>query len=294
MKKALFLFLILSTSHLCRGQSLSIATVREVFDFSVGDTFQYRLTQCFYACDSWNETSSDFQLVITHKHYSLNNDSVYFGVEKNWGKLHDTLAITHLDSSVLKDPYVHSYFYPLIIAGINHMAGCAEIDTAYIDSSCNGRKHSMAYGGCFAFDIHQVANFVTGLGLFYMQTTNGEGGINNPLENWKLELVYYSKGVERWGNPVNIGTAIERIRGRNEIKMFPNPVKDELTIDLNGAEMNDLVLVITNSVGQVIQERQLSFSNLQKINISSYAPGFYFASLWQINRLITTVKFDKQ
>lgn len=65
-----------------------------------------------------------------------------------------------------------------------------------------------------------------------------------------------------------------------EIKLFPVPVMDELTISWSNNELSDLSFRMINAQGKVIQQQELDSSlKTLKIPTSSYAPGCYFVEL---------------
>jgi hypothetical protein len=292
MKKYLFLGIAAAFSLVCKGQG-GYAKVKDVFNFSIGDTFQYRLNGCFFNCNGQNAYSNDYQLIILDRFYSLSHDSLCYIISGNWLNYHDTIVISNLDSPVLMAPYIHSFFYPRSIRGITRNAGCFERDTIYDDTTCNFRHHTMAYGGCIGFGIDQRADYVDSVGVFYMQDTNGEGGYNDPSQNWKLELLYYSKGSEKWGAPLDIPSFIPEQLHKNIANIYPNPTYGELTFDMGFAQ-GGTILTIVNSLGQVMLTKIIAEDNHSiKMNVSQLAAGIFYVRIFKEGGPVNTAKFVK-
>lgn len=62
------------------------------------------------------------------------------------------------------------------------------------------------------------------------------------------------------------------------LNIFPNPAKEATNIKYNFEQATDLVIRMTNSLGQVIAERKINNarSGIEEINVSELAAGMYF------------------
>ncbi len=74
-------------------------------------------------------------------------------------------------------------------------------------------------------------------------------------------------------NVVDVGVSEQTIFG--DMKIFPNPVSEVLTIELSNSTEADLNMTMTNSLGQVIIDYG-SLKEKNEINLSSLGPGIYF------------------
>jgi len=63
----------------------------------------------------------------------------------------------------------------------------------------------------------------------------------------------------------------------SDIHIFPNPTNGELYLESNG-DLKGTIISVINPLNQVIYEKQVEFSNEQKlkINLSAYAEGVYY------------------
>jgi hypothetical protein len=95
---------------------------------------------------------------------------------------------------------------------------------------------------------------------------------------YRLKQVDYDGNFE-YSNILNI-----EYRTRNiEYRIFPNPVKDVLTIEIN----TPTTIQIVNTYGQVLLEQHIS--NTEKLNVSHLSNGIYFVKVGQ-----QTYKFTVQ
>ena len=84
------------------------------------------------------------------------------------------------------------------------------------------------------------------------------------------------------------------------VNAFPNPVTDQLYVQLNNISASDLQLEVFSIQGKSMQDgesitRIASMNNLISLNFSSYAPGIYFVRIWSdINHLNNVVKIIKE
>ena len=102
------------------------------------------------------------------------------------------------------------------------------------------------------------------------------------------------------GSPCDTLTALnENIRVEKEkiLKVFPNPATDFVVIDYGFTDWNkgEVDLQISNELGQIVYEHKLPmYSGFQKINISSFANGFYTVYIKRGNAVVARVKMMKE
>ena len=83
----------------------------------------------------------------------------------------------------------------------------------------------------------------------------------------------------------SVPTKMDVVRKSNNFKVFPNPVADELTIEMNDSDIRNFE--IYNSVGQSIFKGKISQKAV--INTSNFTPGFYSVKIEKGN----SVEFRK-
>ncbi len=82
------------------------------------------------------------------------------------------------------------------------------------------------------------------------------------------------------------------------INLYPNPATDNVVIDYGYTDWNrkgEVSLEITNAIGQMVYSQILpAYSALQKIDVSTFANGFYSVSIKRNNQIIAVTKMVKQ
>ena len=79
-----------------------------------------------------------------------------------------------------------------------------------------------------------------------------------------------------------------------EVKVYPNPAREELFIDFKNLNTENLKIKITDGKGQIKYEEILnSLQNGMGINVSNYAASIYFLTLEKENKK-KTIKFIKE
>jgi hypothetical protein len=94
--------------------------------------------------------------------------------------------------------------------------------------------------------------------------------------NFGLVVKVQDNGIEKLSNQavitINLLTGIELTRNNKLIKVYPNPVSDELIIDIEGKiEIPDFEIL--NSLGQIVFKGNLSEKTI--VQTTNFAPGIY-------------------
>ena len=149
------------------------------------------------------------------------------------------------------------------------------------------------------FDIEMSKNsladfinigFVKGHGS--SATANAYDFIRNNLSNG----IYYFrlKQTDNDGSftysPVK---SVEIVNDNFEVTAYPNPVKDRLTLAINGNALQSLNVQVVNQIGQIIYSRTgETFKELYEINTAQLSSGLYFITVENGNA-INRLKFVK-
>ncbi len=76
----------------------------------------------------------------------------------------------------------------------------------------------------------------------------------------------------------------------SNITLYPNPANDNVFINMGAANVNDVKIVVTNSLGQemaTINKSNLDGANQMAINVAKYATGLYFVTINANGQTIT-------
>ncbi len=79
-------------------------------------------------------------------------------------------------------------------------------------------------------------------------------------------------------------TGINEINGLNSMNAFPNPAKEEVTLNLDFDEFKNLEINLRNTLGEIIYSRN-AFGNLinENFNLNGFASGIYFIEVRDLN-----------
>jgi hypothetical protein len=217
--------------------SQNLLTIGEVFDYDIGDEFHYR---------DWSEPlEADFEYnyqkvkIIDKVKYDMDsvvynqivtNYKLPFGYDFNPEDLYITnidtqnIQFAHLDSSLSH----YDYLYKMDTTKSEDLMEIYLKDTVFqsVDYLCgkwiNGIEYLISWG---EYD-HFTRYYGEGLGLVYSSLHYAEDGKGYLLR----EMNYYKKGQEVCGNAY-IPLSIQNIE--TNFKIYPNPVQNELIIQLN-------------------------------------------------------------
>jgi len=71
--------------------------------------------------------------------------------------------------------------------------------------------------------------------------------------------------------------------GAGEARLYPNPATDRVTVEAKAMKH----LTVTNYVGQVVYNAELSGENRAELNTSAYGPGVYVVRITTANGIVT-------
>ena len=238
------LLLLFSMSAVAQDYS----TWGEIYDFEVGDEFHYEeqvLTVGFgYIIKIIN-------IEITDKVFSMNNDSITY-----------TQSVVKFTVPGYGGPSYENYNETFTVTDLSTLLLA---DSVYTDSLYNGRKISYIDESGVNLDT-DIKKYVNGCGLaywFYREM------LSPPMEYY-YHLTYFSKNGEEWGTPNPVVGISDLKQQRNDIQIYPNPVRDNLQIS---SSENIEELMICDQYGRLVLSPP---SENNTIDVSALEPGMYF------------------
>jgi hypothetical protein len=144
----------------------------------------------------------------------------------------------------------------------------------------SGHKSMMTFGGDFYHLVYGCGGYYT------MAYSEGYGGILH-----KEKLIYFRKGEEEWGIPLN---SPEKLSSDSQgIRISPNPVDNMLRIELKQPELPaDIYYSIYNSMGKSLIKDRFLEGHEYHIDCSFLKPGVYYLQLSADE--VYSIKFIKQ
>ncbi len=90
-------------------------------------------------------------------------------------------------------------------------------------------------------------------------------------------------------NIIGVPSGVATIGNSSKVKLYPNPVSDELTINMDNGRYS--TMSITNTIGQVMMTQSLN-TLLTKVNVQALPGGIYFLTL-RGESGVKVMKFEK-
>ena len=262
MKKILLIsiFALLSFA----GRASDTLTVRQVYNFSVGDTFDYQTTTFNY----------DFNInTVTYSRQVIN--------QKAWGSIQDTIIynnswiITNLDSIAI-----------LQMHGFDSLG----LTVVYFDTtSYSGYlSNRLSMGG---IDVANNYTVTAGLGLTREISYSVSSNPNFPNFTDK-KLIYFSNGNQSFGIPYYILAGVNDLTNTPTITLYPNPTSDQLHLSISDAS-HHYQFILTDLFGSELLSQPITDKETT-LNISHLASGLYTWRLTSDNAMIKTGKVVKE
>ena len=116
--------------------------------------------------------------------------------------------------------------------------------------------------------------------------------------NYKFELMVTDNRGARGKDTVNVIVDAVVITLQSTIKIYPNPVIDFTTLEINSTAVNSTLLVIITDVqGKNVYKKQLvtrSYITREKVNMNNLAKGTYYITVYFNSLEKQTIKAMKQ
>jgi hypothetical protein len=283
VKRFLPFFLILASLHTLGNDTLTRA---QVYNFNVGDTFDYRYynsTESNYPGYTTSTSIDYIRFVVTDVYFSSDSSTKYIVRRQAFPMqtMPDTLVLTHpfafeviLDTPVCQGSEDSIVFVSASI--YNHRVGNTIL---MMEAACNNPYSP------------EVLIFIDGLGdvLYINQGMVGIRGGTYWTDS--IELVYYSKGSETWGTPYyDQPSAINPLStASGKITLFPTLNDGLFNVKITDASLLPIELTVYDMEGREV--RQLSLNNLNNsLNIKPCSDGIYIWKALRQGELIETGK----
>jgi|GEM_PF-5913098 len=296
------LLLFVSALFLLLGLKASdTLTFRQIYQFEVGDTFDYHVLSTVTGNNNGNPTtifqseSSYLRNVIIDK--TTSTDSIAYIVKVfnadsvSWQI--DTVLMTSLDS-ISTD--IQSVFYsanhPFPFWNMNRVNHCTLLDSAdYIGNLENWDSTYNDIAWSTPAPVWGDSRFQRGLGMTYYHSTNNDGV--DPIADIYYTLVYYSKGGSNAGNPYYRISGINELTNDLNCKVYPGITSNQFHLSMINNSRHNIQLTLTDMSGRRIFAKPVT-QNENSYDISPLSAGVYIWSIVSENTTLTTGKIIKE
>ena len=308
--KYLSVLMILLCSSLLSAQGQ--LTVGQVFDFSVGDKFQY--TRSIRPTAT---TPNASRVTVIDKKWSASKDTVWYSmVDSSYhtsieGRLPEDMRLvyhfkvdtttsyfTTLDSSIVwwalrrhQQAFVYRDIRRLGILFLRNDSTIPDTVKAAIDTTKHRLKSICNYEATGYFLVSnwdfehstESAYYGKGLGMLHQSSTAGEAQGSGPVK----EVFYYKKvNGETCGEP-DLASGIREKNGpERSIEIYPNPAVSEVLIHVPNTSLQPQIQVSTLD-GRVVYNGNLSSDG--KLDIRALPVGMYLLRVVEGNGIRTNV-----
>lgn len=210
--------------------SQDFPTRGEVYDFNVGDIFQFRKDHT----ESNGIYGNLKQIYVWEKSYSINTDTVNYVY---------TIITAYLGEggSILFDEELSEF------ESYTDLDEIMVADTVYENpNEYNGRTTTEFFEQINNY-IVQESHYTVGCGqvYHYFNSTNP----NDPLESEEY-LTYFKKGFEEWGDPWPVYISITNLE-KDSFYLYPNPALGFINVESN----ENSIIQVYSTTGQLMMEQ---------------------------------------
>ena len=293
MKKTLLLLILLSA--LVSVRASDTLTVRQVYNFDVGDTFDYV---------NWGLISIPVTIPITYTRSivvgkSITTDSIIYTISHfPIDTFIDTTIVTHINNLILDTFLVttlthhHGILPPFVnILGTDSTRGLT--DSSAFSPYSHIQSWDSTYNDIGSYcceSSNSDIRFAKGLGMTFYKL--GYGQNPDPIVVNFVSLIYHANSQRSSGIPY-----YSQPNGFNDLKnanthLYPNPTSDQLHLSIPKASQHYQFIISDlldkELLSQPVTEKQTTMS------ISHLASGLYTWRLVSDNAIIKTGKVVKE
>lgn len=280
--KQLFIFILfIGSLAFANGQdTIKPLLVREVYDFEVGDLFQYEhITEYFFKGQTKKYHSYSQVKTLKKK---IVKDTIFYENE-----ITEKDLVGNIKTYVAQDTILYkdsSIFYGLpSFIPIGQENNFSNKNTIYKNEQnfnpgnilCqNSVGQKTGLGGRLIY----VRRFMKGLGRVYWYFNNYADPIDGGGEIYTTIISHYKKGNKTYGNSVDFTTTLNDKSEGTKITIYPNPTSGILFINGMEESTDNLLYEFYDISGKKIKQGNiLSDMNIDVVNI---AKGLYFIKLF--------------
>ena len=278
--------------ELNRIDSAPMTTFKEIFEFDVGDEFEY-VNECTWILGNQIDPVFTYQKILS-KFYSPDSNNVFYHrrfvtttyVPNTWpprSQMHseskeDTIRYD-ISNSPLYNVYPEQNLYN--IDSTTFLNYILQRDTTIyhnrpVYTYITGALGKYApYDTCFLVNhfepVHDATSYSPGLGITGIYDNDYSGG----GFNCEYNLTWYHKINETWGYYNNLINGLETRILSSYINITPNPVKTSFQVILSHDKI--MSLNISDMTGRILKEETIHEVGL--IDIESFSSGIYILTL---------------
>lgn len=265
---------------------------REIYDWEVGDTFQYR--KVFNVFNQSRDTTLEERVILSK---TVLGDTVRYEINRRrWQRSiqfmppQDNVVTSN---ATVTETYVHPAAQRALMpqefgsldAGLQSRPATAENQpTLFWDGDYNGRSQKRFFDlwsyndvdSCLelppSFGIPFTSDYAEEVGLVYAVIDDPFGTTNSTV------LCYYNKGGEVWGTRKDFDLLLIRDQEVEDVvlKVYPNPARSYIEVQREGSlsQLKGRIQVV-DLAGALVREQELPIGDNVRVDLEGLAPGMY-------------------
>lgn len=240
-------------------------TVREVFDYEVGDEFHIRSS-------SHSAPPVVDRFTVIEKRFSKSKDTVFYSIANNGYTYDPWNVVARIDTQKLFYTNLSSPIFNVQLKDwekelkLDRDSMVLDTITTPDSTLCSTSKNAF-HARTREFE-HQ-RGYAKGLGFIYDRSF----GINGIVDGYGRYMLYYKKGNETCGKP-DLKNSIPKIQPELEIDVFPNPASETLYIAFDGNFNEPVNIDVLTMNGEILMTTSLLTPTTQ-LSIENLATGTY-------------------
>jgi len=240
-----------------------------------------------------NDNITSLAISGTNIYAGTENNGIFLSTNNgsNWAAMNNGIGLAEIKSLVVKNSYVFATTYNTVSDGVYLSTNNGSSWTA-VNNGISYAQYCILYAlaisgsniftaGFSAMTASNVAYFSNNDGNNWVNVSSGLPAYNsNTIQSLVINNLYIFAGTMDgtvWKCSLSQITEIENINNNKEIDIFPNPAKNEITINNPNATQNTLISIRNIQGRELIQENVNGTTNI--INISKLENGIYFLTL---------------
>jgi hypothetical protein len=255
-----------------------------VFNFNVGDTFDYKQTS-FNQCVGFFEISY-LRKVVVQKSYSINQDTIYYQYSLSYGNGlggNQFLNVSPFDTITNLDSFAIYLTEPLLSTG--NSAGC--VSRNYDTTFYFGYASDSIGIGCF--ESRDFFRYTNRLGMTYYNLSGGGDPCGSNGNTY--ELIHFANDSMHFGYDVLDGFFdLSKI---SNAYLYPTSTHGLFHLSFPDAGLHSAYLILTDLLGQQVYSSPITGSETTH-DISYLSSGLYTWRIISDNATIKTGKIIKQ
>lgn len=267
----------------------------QINNWNTGDEFHYQGEDNqapWFAFYDWEK------LIVSNKYISVTGDTIIYTRNRQYYKEEYTfnpfiMTPTYINETLIDTIYLNKK------SRIDNLSfepffGNNNEENGYLyqthTSAFSNRRKKVVHSYFINDGGDSCLTIPTGWCIYPIKTYVEDIGLVRSEDCYIKNLVYYSKGTEIYGTPINF-PSVSELSSNQKVKVFPNPGNGTLHVS---SENKITKISITDMPGRFISVQDVNPNTSVHLDLSAINPGLYFITIWLENGTTFSEKWMKK